>query len=128
MLFSGLTVMEDLKIRLFAKNSNYPDIDKDIINALEKFKTDHLLNRKTAFISGGERQRVELAGIMLSNPDVVLLDEPTSKLDKENKVNILSAITETFEGKTLIAVTHEPEVFPDKFIRLRLKGGKLEYE
>lgn len=128
MLFSGLTVEENLKIRLFAKNSNYDNLDADIINALKKFKTDHLINQKTAFISGGERHRVELAGIMLSNPDVILLDEPTAKLDKDNKTNILSAITETFEGKTLIAVTHEPDIFSDKFIRLKLKGGKLEYE
>jgi len=128
MLFSNLTVEENLKIRLYAKNSEYENLEADIKTALKKFKIEHLLNQKAAFLSGGERQRVELAGITLSNPDIILMDEPTAKLDKDNKLNILSAITETFEGKTLISVTHEPELFPDKFIKLRLEGGRLIYE
>jgi len=128
MLFSNLTVEENMRIKLYSDEKNIHNEEELIISALEKFNISSLVNQKISVLSGGERQRVELASILLTNPDIVLLDEPTAKLDEENKKNILIVITSAFAGKTLIAVTHEKELFPDEFIKLRLQEGKLIYE
>jgi len=128
LLFTNLTVKENMLIKLYSRpNASEPD-DSLLINILEKLNIPDLLNCKIAFLSGGERQRIELANILLSNPDVVLLDEPTAKLDAENKKNSLDLITSAFSGKTLIASSHESELFPDTYIPLHLERGKLLYE
>lgn len=128
LLFTNLTVKENMLIKIYSKyNAQKPD-DGQFINILNKLNIPDLLNCKVSFLSGGERQRIELANILLSDPDVILLDEPTAKLDAENKKNIISLITSVFAGKTLIAATHESELFSDIFIPLRLERGKLYYE
>ena len=77
-------------------------------------------------LSGGERQRVQLALILLDDPDIILLDEPLTKLDTENKLNIIKTIEDVFSGKTVIIVTHEKQVFDNKYIKLTLKDRKIK--
>ena len=135
MVFSNLTVEENMKIKLYAGNTGRkPRVSKKdrlkeegvVINrVLEVFGIAHLLKQKTVFLSGGERQRLGLAQIMMSQPDVILLDEPTAKLDDQNKDKFVHIITTAFEGKTLIMVTHDQTVVPWGFVSLRLEGGEL---
>lgn len=59
-----------------------PSIEKKIVNILEKFNIKYLLNKSVANISGGELQRVLLAFALEPVPDILILDEPSSALDK----------------------------------------------
>ncbi len=73
---------------------------------------DHLLSRRPAALSQGERQRVAICRALLPNPGLILADEATGNLDPTNKQRILDLLFDEVqsEGATLIAVTHDYEV------------------
>ena len=68
-------------------------------------------NRPTSDFSGGWRMRIELAKLLLQNPDVLLLDEPTNHLDVDAKEALKSALKE-YKGSILL-ICHEPEFYQD---------------
>ncbi|MDQ5983872.1 MAG: ATP-binding cassette domain-containing protein [Eubacteriales bacterium SKADARSKE-1] len=124
LLFSNLTVRENLLIKLAIFEHENKNIKID--NVLQQLKINHLADKKIHLLSGGERQRVELALILLDNPDIILLDEPLTKLDNENKLNIIKTIEDVFKGKTIIIVTHEKQILNNNYIKLTLEDGKIK--
>ena len=73
-------------------------------------KIEHLLNRKTNAISGGERQRIALARVLVGKPKLLLLDEPFTNLDLSNNKIINGIINELCESRktTVVLVSHDP--------------------
>jgi len=85
--------------------------DENIIDEIsEKLGISHLLDRHPFDISGGEIQKCALGRVLISQPEIILLDEPTKGLDAFYKSE-LSEIFEKLsqEGKTLVIVTHDVE-------------------
>ncbi|HEY3404853.1 MAG TPA: ABC transporter ATP-binding protein [Ohtaekwangia sp.] len=89
---------------------------------------DHLLSRKTDQLSGGEKQRIAMARLLISSPRLLLLDEPFSHLDLVHK-NTLKAVIDDLGAKlkiTCVLVSHDPDdtlAWADKIIVL--KDGKI---
>jgi cobalt/nickel transport system ATP-binding protein len=81
---------------------------------LELMKIEHLRDRPPYRLSGGEKKRVALASVIVLDPDVLLLDEPTSTLDPRSQSQIIDLIQE-WKGasKTVIAATHQLEIVED---------------
>ena len=108
MLFSNLTVRENMKVKYGVRHKEVDEQCEDLFrDILEKVHIGGLIDSKVAMLSGGERQRVQIANMLLSDPDIILMDEPTSKLDPENKVDIVNVITEIFSEKILVIVSHD---------------------
>ncbi len=80
------------------------------------------------FLSGGERQRLTIARAVLNDPDVFLMDEPTSMVDVANKAKLKSVIKAVSRGRTLILVTHDPYLRDIADVLYRLDGGRLTLE
>ncbi len=87
-------------------------------------RTDHRPNQ----LSGGQEQRVAIARAIVTDPDVILADEPTGDLDgqtSEGILNLLNTLNEEF-GKTILMVTHDPKAAAHGQRTLHLEKGLLE--
>ena len=98
------------------------------INALKSVGIDESYFERNPFeLSGGEKRRVAIAGILASEPDILILDEPTAGLDPNGKKEIMNLIKDIHkEGKTIILVTHDMDVVMDYVDKIFvLNDGKL---
>jgi len=96
---------------------------KDILNQVSLSGFEH---KKIFKISYGERERVALGSLLASNPEIIILDEPTVGLDYENKVQLIKLIKNLLQEHTLLAISHDFEflkAISNKF--LVLKNGVI---
>ena len=99
--------------------------------ALNKVGLDESYYSRSPFeLSGGEKRRVAIAGILASDPDILVLDEPTAGLDPRGKSEIMNLIKDiSKQGKTVILVTHDMDVVLDYVNKVFvLNDGKLVKE
>ena len=110
MLYPG-TIGENLQIgRLFSERIPRPETA--LREILQKVELEKLPDDRCANLSGGEKQRLCLARVLLMDADVYLLDEPSSALDKKTEEFILDVLIHFVQEreKELIMVTHSPQV------------------
>lgn len=77
-------------------------------------------------LSGGEQQRIAIARALINDPDVILADEPTGSIDRENSVNLLKLLKKISKSKCVIIVTHDDKVLKYADVIYNLKNGSLE--
>lgn len=109
-LFVFETVREDLEEVLILKNKDRGYIDKEVKRVSKLLDIEHLLEHHPYDLSGGELQRAGMAKVMLLNPKIILLDEPTKGLDaycKEEIGKMLLKLRDT--GVTIVVVSHDIE-------------------
>ena len=107
-LIDNITVNENLDIALKYTKSTTSKLDRKM-EILKKVGIGDLLNTKVFKLSGGEQQRVALAKIFLKDSKIILADEPTASVDKDNTTKIfnLLSLLRDVENKTIIIVTHD---------------------
>ena len=113
LLMNDKTVQENINIsKDIFKYENRKSEEKDINEILKKVKLDKTyLNKKVCQLSGGERQKVAIARMLLKPYELVLADEPTGNLDYKNKKEMIEIFKEIKKnGKTIICVTHDADV------------------
>ena len=99
--------------------------------ALALVNIDESYYERTPFeLSGGERRRVAIAGILALDPDVLVLDEPTAGLDYQGSKDVMDLVKRLNEnGKTIILVTHDMDIVYRYAHRVvLLKGGKVDFD
>lgn len=105
-LFSG-TVESNIFYPLKLRKVRKEEAKGKIENVAEMLGIKHILKSRSQEISGGEAQRVCLARAFIFEPDVILLDEPTSNLDDKNKAKIESFLNDISERTKIIMVSHD---------------------
>ena len=106
----GETVAESL---IFGMENNRIPLEKmkeNMTKHVKLFQLESIIDKKTVNLSGGEKQKVALAGAVITDPEIILLDEVTEMWDKATKEK-MNGIIEKFleDGKTVVSVTHNPE-------------------
>lgn len=88
------------------------------------------LHKKPLHLSGGEQQRVAIARAMVTDPDILLADEPTGNLDNDNSSRIISLMQSIAHdaGKCVIIVTHSAEIAAQADAEYRMSDGRMKYD
>jgi len=100
------TVREELAFGLENQELAVKEILQQIKEWSARFEIEELLERETSSLSGGEKQKVTLLSILMTHPDVLMLDEPTAFLDPQSAQEIMAIIQNYHTDKTLIFVEH----------------------
>ena len=125
-LISTLTVAENIAFPMEWKRTPTEEIQKRVLELVQKFGLEHRINHFPAQLSGGEQQRVAFARALANNPPLLLADEPTGNLDTKNGLKIIQILQELKnEGKTILVSTHDSEIMPLADLKFYLEDGKL---
>lgn len=125
-LFPWKTIKENILLGLIAKETSKEDAEKLTSYIAMSLNITHILNKYPAEVSGGEKQRAAVARVLVLNPELLLMDEPSSALDSINKEifqNLLCKIQRDYNISYII-VTHniEEAVILGKRIAIMVNG------
>ena len=126
-LLPSMTVLENVMLPL-----RYQGIEKHLrkemaIKALEKVGLQNRKFHRPHELSGGQKQRVAIARAMVTNPKIILADEPTGALDSETGKQVLDMFRQiNATGTTIILVTHDPEIGASTNRCIKIFDGKIK--
>lgn len=125
-LIGHLSVIENVKLALSISGESNKENDIKAKKVLEDVGLGEHLHKKPNQLSGGQMQRVAIARALVTNPKVILADEPTGALDSKTSVQIMELIKEISKEKLVIMVTHNPELarkYSDRIVSV--KDGEI---
>ncbi|HBN43486.1 ABC transporter ATP-binding protein [uncultured Parabacteroides sp.] len=109
-LIDELTVFENVELPLLYAGVSEKERVERVNSALDRMQIAHRSEHFPQQLSGGQQQRVAIARAIVTNPHIVLADEPTGNLDSVNGNEVMSLLTElNREGTTVVMVTHSEE-------------------
>ena len=125
-LISHLSVLENVKIALSISGLSNKESQERAVVALKDVGLEQHIYKKPNQLSGGQMQRVAIARALVTNPKIILADEPTGALDSSTSIQIMKLIKKISQGKLVIMVTHNPELAENCSSRIvRLSDGKI---
>jgi len=121
------TVFDELAFGPLQLGWSKSEIRRRVDATLEEFSIAHLKDRSPHRLSGGEKKRVALASVLILNPEVLLLDEPTAGLDPQSASELIDYLVKCHgSGRTVITATHDLDIVEDIADRcFVLQSGRL---
>ena len=126
-LLPVLTAQKNIELPLLLTNLSGSQRKKHVETALNIVGLADRSGHKPSELSGGQQQRVAIARALVSDPDILVCDEPTGDLDRDTATDILNLLKSLNEdhGKTILMVTHDPAAAESAKRSLHLDKGKL---
>lgn len=115
-LFENMTVLENIEYALKIRKENKNPVAKKklrekVMQMIAHMELSEHMNKKPAELSGGQQQRTAIARTLITNPDIILFDEPMSALDAATRLSLRKVLKEIQRdfGTTMIYITHDQE-------------------
>ena len=126
-LLPKLTAIQNVELPLIYSNIPKYDRMRQAENAMEKVSLSDRIKHKPNELSGGQRQRVAIARALVTNPSIILADEPTGNLDSKSGEVIMTVLDGlNKDGNTIILVTHEAYIANHAGRTIQLLDGKIQ--
>jgi putative ABC transport system ATP-binding protein len=126
-LIPVLTAFENVELPLLLTKMTPQQRREHVLTALKLVGLEDRVNHLPKQLSGGQEQRVAIARAIVSDPTLILADEPTGDLDSNSATEILEILKRLNEGfkKTIVMVTHDPHAAQYAHVTRHLEKGKL---
>ena len=126
--FVGATVEDDVAFGLENQGLDYDLMVERVQQALEFVSMQDFKEREPARLSGGQKQRVAVAGVVALRPDIIILDEATSMLDPEGRLDLIQTVKKIKDKNqlTVISITHDLDEIALSDRVLVMKEGQVE--
>ena len=126
--FVGATVEDDVAFGLENQGMDYQTMFDRVQEALDIVGMQYFKEREPARLSGGQKQRVAIAGVVALRPDIIILDEATSMLDPEGRLELIQTVKKIKDrhGMTVISITHDLDEVALSDRVLVMKEGQVE--
>ncbi|MFZ2230842.1 MAG: ABC transporter ATP-binding protein [Lactococcus raffinolactis] len=128
-LLDTLSVRDNIFLPLVLGRYKYGEMAKRLKALAPKLNIEDLLNKQPFELSGGQKQRVAVARALITNPKLILADEPTAALDSKNSDGLLELFEQiNNEGQTILMVTHSSLVASHASRVLFIKDGQIFHQ
>jgi macrolide transport system ATP-binding/permease protein len=125
-LLQDLNVVENIALPLVYRGVARAERQARAIELAQKLGLGDRLGHKPGELSGGQLQRIAIARALVSEPDILLADEPTGNLDSNTSAEIMNILYElNAQGHSIIMVTHDPELAKQGTRKITLRDGKI---
>lgn len=128
-LLARSDVLHNVELPLIYGGIGSADRKRQAKSAIERVGLGDRAHHKPNELSGGQRQRVAIARALVTNPSILLADEPTGNLDSKTGEEIMGLFDVLHsEGNTIILVTHEEDIAAHAHRIIRIRDGKVEHD
>ena len=125
-LIPKLTAEENVELPLIYQGVKYEERKVRVQQALQKVKLEKRAKHLPTELSGGQQQRVAIARAIVTNPSLILADEPTGNLDSKTEEEIMEIFRELHaHGNTIVLITHDDTVAKQAVRSIRIFDGKV---
>jgi len=126
-LLPRYTALENVSLPLIYAGESPKERKRKTLAILERVGLSERISHRPNELSGGEAQRVAIARALVTNPSLLLADEPTGNLDSRSGREIMALFNElSAEGRTIILVTHDPNIAQNARRRMTMIDGKIQ--
>ncbi len=125
-LLPTLQAVENVSLPLLLGGMSRGEAEQRAVNALQRVEMEHRQRHFPAEMSGGEQQRVAIARAIVTNPSVILADEPTGALDSQNTQRVIDMLHQlNAADNTIIVVTHDQRVADSAQRKMYFRDGRI---
>lgn len=128
-LLDSLSIKDNIFLPLVLARKSIKEMESRLQQLAPKLRIQELLEKRPFEISGGQKQRVAIARSMITNPKLLLADEPTAALDYRNSEDLLNLFEDiNLDGQTLLMVTHSANAASHAKRVLFIKDGRIYHQ